>query len=48
MHDDTSEPKWGKRSRELMAIAQNGLTYAEDYFDRERPKDMLLEACSAA
>lgn len=36
MHDDASEPKWLKWSRQLMAIAQNGLTYAENHFDRER------------
>jgi ADP-ribose pyrophosphatase YjhB (NUDIX family) len=36
MHDEGSEPKWLKWSRQLMAIAQNGLTYAENHFDRER------------
>jgi hypothetical protein len=30
------EPKWIKWSRQLMAIAQNGLTYAQDHFDVER------------
>jgi ADP-ribose pyrophosphatase YjhB (NUDIX family) len=34
--DTESEPKWVKWSRRLMAIAQNGLTYAENHFDRER------------
>lgn len=36
MHDDESEPKWLTWSRQLMAIAQNGMTYAENSFDRER------------
>ena len=36
MEDSGSEPKWLKWSRELMAIAQNGLTYAEIHFDLER------------
>jgi ADP-ribose pyrophosphatase YjhB (NUDIX family) len=36
MHDDTSEPNWVNWSRQLMAIAQNGLAYAENHFDRER------------
>jgi ADP-ribose pyrophosphatase YjhB (NUDIX family) len=30
------EPKWLKWARQLAAIAQNGLTYTENYFDRER------------
>jgi ADP-ribose pyrophosphatase YjhB (NUDIX family) len=34
--DPGSEPNWIKWSRQLMAIAQNGLTYAESHFDRER------------
>ena len=33
---DESEPKRIKWSRQLMAIAQNGLTCAENHFDRER------------
>ena len=36
MNDSGSEPKWIKWSKQLMAIAQNGLTYAENHFDRER------------
>ena len=36
MHDNGSEPQWVKWSRQLMAIAQNGLTYAENHFDQER------------
>ena len=36
MHDKQSEPKWLQWARQLMAIAQNGLTYAENQFDRER------------
>ena len=35
-HDPESEPKWVAWSRQLMSIAQNGLTYAEDHFDQER------------
>ena len=34
--DTGSEPKWVRWSRQLMAIAQNGLTYAENHFDAER------------
>jgi ADP-ribose pyrophosphatase YjhB (NUDIX family) len=36
MNEQGLEPKWVKWSRQLMAIAQNGLTYAENHFDRER------------
>lgn len=36
MNDSGSEPKWIGWSRQLMAIAQNGLAYAENHFDRER------------
>ena len=36
MNDSGSETKWIKCSKQLMAIAQNGLTYAENHFDRER------------
>ena len=36
MNDSGSEPTWIKWSKQLMAIAQNGLTYAENHFDRER------------
>jgi len=36
MQDPGLEPKWVKWSRQLMAIAQNGLTYAESHFDEER------------
>ena len=36
MHESGSEPRWIRWSRKLMATAQNGLTYAEDHFDRER------------
>jgi ADP-ribose pyrophosphatase YjhB (NUDIX family) len=40
MNDEGSEPKWVKWSRQLMAVAQNGLTYAENHFDRERYKQV--------
>lgn len=43
-HDSGSEPKWIGWSRQLMAIAQNGLTYAEDHFDRERYEQVRLVA----
>jgi ADP-ribose pyrophosphatase YjhB (NUDIX family) len=36
MDDEQLEPKWVKWSRRLMAIAQNGLEYAENHFDQER------------
>ena len=36
MGDFGSEPKWVKWSRQLMGIAQYGLTYAESHSDRER------------
>lgn len=30
------EPKWLEWARQLQALAQNGLTYTENHFDRER------------
>lgn len=36
MDNDEREPKWTGWGRRLMAIAQNGLTYSENHFDRER------------
>jgi ADP-ribose pyrophosphatase YjhB (NUDIX family) len=36
MQNEGWEPKWLTWSRQLMAIAQNGLTYVENHFDRER------------
>jgi len=30
------EPKWLDWAKQLQAISQNGLTYAQDHFDRER------------
>jgi len=32
----TTEPKWLTWARDLQAIAQTGLTYGRDHFDRER------------
>jgi ADP-ribose pyrophosphatase YjhB (NUDIX family) len=36
MDEPTFDPKWLHWARQLMAIAQNGLTYAESHFDKER------------
>jgi len=36
MDKPTFEPRWLQWARQLMAIAQNGLTYAESHFDTER------------
>jgi ADP-ribose pyrophosphatase YjhB (NUDIX family) len=36
MDNSESEPNWVTWSRHLMAIAQNGLAYADNHFDRER------------
>ena len=36
MQNEELEPKWLRWSRQFMAIAQNGLTFAKDHFDIER------------
>ncbi len=36
MIQDGTEPQWLRWSRQLMAIAQNGLTYANSSYDVER------------
>ena len=36
MPQGDTEPRWLRWSRELMAIAQNGLTYANSHYDVER------------
>jgi hypothetical protein len=36
-----SYPAWLHWSRELQAIAQNGFTYGENHFDRERYQQIL-------
>lgn len=36
MSQGGTEPQWLRWSRELMAIAQNGLTYANSHYDVER------------
>jgi ADP-ribose pyrophosphatase YjhB (NUDIX family) len=33
---DTYDPQWLRWAKQLQAIAQNGLTYAENHYDRER------------
>jgi hypothetical protein len=33
---DATEPQWLRWSRQLMAIAQNGLTYSNSPYDVER------------
>jgi ADP-ribose pyrophosphatase YjhB (NUDIX family) len=33
---DTYDPQWLRWAKELQSIAQNGLTYAENHFDRAR------------
>ena len=41
MDGKTEEPLWLPIARELQAVAQTGLTYARDPFDRERYKAVL-------
>jgi len=46
------EPQWLKWARELQALAQNGLTYTENPFDRERFEQIrrisaeILQTCT--
>jgi ADP-ribose pyrophosphatase YjhB (NUDIX family) len=43
-----TDPAWLRWSRELQAIAQNGLTYSENHFDRERYQQILAVAADIA
>jgi ADP-ribose pyrophosphatase YjhB (NUDIX family) len=43
-----TDPAWLHWSRELQAIAQNGLTYGENHFDRERYQQILAVAAAIA
>jgi len=38
------EPKWLQWARQLQSLAQNGLTYTENHFDRERYEQIRLIA----
>jgi ADP-ribose pyrophosphatase YjhB (NUDIX family) len=40
MHAITESPAWLERARKLQAIAQNGLLFAKDPYDRERYEDI--------